>query len=148
MEKKTRKAQIVLSVVDESRHSFLFLLLQTNKHRGEFWQNVTGKVEDNETYEEGGLREAIEETGLSVESIVDIVDLSISHDFIDERKRNVHEKGFLIILDKRWDVKIDPKEHQDFKWVPLEEIGAGCVKHQGNYECLEKSIHLLKHWGV
>lgn len=147
MEKKTRKAQVVLAVVDHSRQSFLFLLLQTTRQRGEFWQNVTGKVEKDETYEEGALREAIEETGLVLESIVDIVDLNLSHDFVDQHKRNVHEKSFLIILDVKWAVKLDPSEHGNFKWVPLEEIGPGYVKHKGNFEAITKSKNILKQWG-
>ncbi|HXH74036.1 MAG TPA: NUDIX domain-containing protein [Bacteriovoracaceae bacterium] len=148
MDKKTRKAQVVLAVNDQSSHSFDFLLLQTNKRRGEFWQNVTGKIEEGETYDEGGLREAIEETGLKVESIIDIVDLGITHDFVDERKRTVHEKSFLIVLDGKWDVKIDPHEHGNFKWVHLKDLNKNSVKHIGNYEALEKSIQLLKHWGI
>lgn len=147
MEKKTRKSQVVLAIVDHRHQSFLFLLLQTNKQRGEFWQNVTGKVEEGETYEEGALREAIEETSLQIESIVDIVDLDLAHDFIDQHKRNVHEKSFLIILDDKWNIKIDPTEHQDFKWAPLEEIAPGIVKHKGNYEALSKAVTILKQWG-
>jgi 8-oxo-dGTP pyrophosphatase MutT (NUDIX family) len=148
MEKKTKKSQIVIAAIDENRQSFSFLLLQTNKQRGHFWQNVTGKIEKDETYEEGGLREAIEETSLKVESIIDIVDLGITHTFTDERKRNVHERSFLIIADTKWDVKIDPKEHESFKWIPIEELDPDLVKHKGNFEALEKSQLLLKHWGM
>lgn len=148
MDHKTKKAQVVIAVLDTERQSFSFLLLQTNEKRGEFWQNVTGKIEENETFEEGGLREAIEETGLKIESIIDMIDLKISHDFIDERKRNCHEKSFLLILDEKWNVKIDPKEHKDHRWVPMEEIFDKIVKHKGNFETLQKSTHLLKHWGL
>ena len=148
MENKTKKAQVVLATVDSERQSFNFLLLQTNEKRGSFWQNVTGKIESGETFEEGGLREAIEETKLSVESIIDIVDLGLTYDFVDERKRNCHEKSFLLVLDHKWDVKIDPKEHQNFKWVKLEELNPEMVKHRGNFEALEKSAHMLKHWGL
>jgi dihydroneopterin triphosphate diphosphatase len=148
MENKTKKAQVVLAVIDSVRQSFDFLLLQTNERRGSFWQNVTGKIDSGETFEEGGLREAMEETNLNIESIIDIIDLGISHNFTDDKKRNCHEKCFLIILDKKWDVKIDPKEHQDHKWVHLEKISPELVKHKGNFESLEKSAHLLKHWGL
>ena len=147
MDKKARKSQVVLAALDSKRQSFNFLLLKTNAHRGSFWQNVTGKIEDEETYEEGALREAIEETGFNVELIVDILDLGISHDFIDERKRDVHEKAFLIVLEKMWDVKIDPKEHGEFRWVAFEDIHPEMVKYKGNFEALEKSQSLLKHWG-
>lgn len=148
MTDKTKKAQVVVAAIDPERQSFLFLLLQTNKKRGEFWQNITGKVEKDETYEEGALREAIEETGLEVEMLVDMIELGVQFDFIDQWKRKVHEKTFLIIVEKKFDIKIDSSEHEDFKWVELEKIHDGIVKHPSNYETLLKAQHLLKHWGV
>jgi dATP pyrophosphohydrolase len=147
MANKTKKAQVVLAAIDETSHSFQFLLLQTNERRGSFWQNVTGKVEEGETIEEGGLREAIEETGLAIEGIVDIINLGLVYEFVDQRERKVHEESFLIILDQKWDVKIDSHEHQAFKWVGLSDINAESVKHQSNFETLEKARNILKQWG-
>lgn len=146
MGNKTKKAQVVLAAIDEASQSFHFLLLQTNERRGSFWQNVTGKVEDGETIEEGGLREAIEETQLNIEHIIDIIDLGLVYDFIDKRERKVHEESYLIILDKKWDVKIDPHEHQAFKWVTLDEITHESVKFESNLETLQKSRKILKQW--
>jgi 8-oxo-dGTP pyrophosphatase MutT (NUDIX family) len=148
MDNKTKKAQVVVAAIDENSQSFQFLLLQTNEKRGEFWQNVTGKVEENETFEEGGLREAIEETGLKIEHIVDLTDLGLEYQFTDKRSRKVFEKSFLIILDKKWDVKIDPSEHQAYKWVDVLKVNEDSVKHQSNFECLTKAQYILKHWGV
>lgn len=147
MSAKTKKAQVVLAAIDQASHSFNFLLLQTNERRGSFWQNVTGKIEDGETFEEGALREAIEETNLSVEHIVDIQTLGLKYEFVDQRERKVQEETFLIIMDKKWDVKIDSSEHQTFKWVGINEIVRDSVKHESNYETLVKSQKLLKHWG-
>lgn len=147
MTSKTKKAQVVLAAIDESSHSFQFLLLQTNERRGSFWQNVTGKLDDGETFEEGGLREAIEETALKVESIVDIINLGLKYEFTDQRERKVLEESFLIILDSEWNVKIDPHEHQGFKWVNYNDIHPEIVKHQSNFETLVKAQSLLKHWG-
>jgi len=147
MDNRTKKAQIVLAANDQASQSFYFLLLQTNEKRGSFWQNVTGKIEGNETFEEGGLREAIEETALSVDSIVEMVSLGLSYDFIDQRSRKVHEESFLMILDQKWDVKIDPHEHQGFKWIPVNKINPDIVKYESNYETLLKAQKLLRHWG-
>ncbi len=97
MNQKTKKAQVLLAAIDQASQNFQFLLLQTNEQRGKFWQNVTGKIEGDETFEEGGLREAIEETQLKVETIIDIVDLGLNYEFTDQRGRKVHEKSFLII---------------------------------------------------
>jgi 8-oxo-dGTP pyrophosphatase MutT (NUDIX family) len=148
MNQKTKKAQVLIAAIDNTSHSFKFLLLQTNEQRGKFWQNVTGKIEGDETFEEGGLREAIEETQLNIETIVDIVDLGLSYDFTDQRGRKVHEKSFLIICDKMWDIIIDPKEHQSFKWIHQEEIEEGIVKFRSNLETLEKAKLILRNWGV
>lgn len=147
MSKKIKKAQVIVATASESRQGFEILLLQTNERRGSFWQNVTGKIEDNETYEEGALREAVEETQLGVDDIVDIIPLALSFEFTDQRQRKVKEECFLIILDKKWEIKIDPSEHQNFKWVPMEEINDESVKFHSNFEALEKAIKILKRWG-
>jgi 8-oxo-dGTP pyrophosphatase MutT (NUDIX family) len=147
MGNKTKKAQVVLAVIDEASHSFNFLLLQTNERRGSFWQNVTGKIEEGETIEEGGLREAIEETNLDITHIVDMMGLGLSFDFTDSRGRKVHEECFLIILDQKWNIKIDPHEHDDFKWVSIKDINRESVKHLSNFETLEKASNILRHWG-
>lgn len=148
MEQKTKKAQVILTVIDELRQDFEVLLLQTNERRGQFWQNVTGKVEAEETFEEGALREAIEETGLKVEAIVDLLDIGLVYHFTDQHGRKVHEKCFLFILDKKWDVQIDPKEHSSYRWINLRDIQEGVVKYQSNFEPLEKAKHILRHWGA
>jgi 8-oxo-dGTP pyrophosphatase MutT (NUDIX family) len=148
MTQKTKKAQVVIAAVNHEQNSFSILLLQTNEKRGQFWQNVTGKIEENETYEEGGLREAIEETNLKVDDIVEMLDLELSYEFVDARKRDVREKSFLLVLDKMWNVVIDPKEHQDFKWVGINDVYEESVKHKSNLETIRKSQKLLKHWGM
>jgi 8-oxo-dGTP pyrophosphatase MutT (NUDIX family) len=147
MTNKIKKAQVILAALDEQSRKFEFLLLQTNQARGQFWQNVTGKIEEEETYEEGGLREAIEETALPVESILDIVDLGMNYEFKDRRGRKAHEKCFLILTDQKWTVKIDAKEHQDFKWVDQHDIEEGIVEYSSNFETLLKAQKILRHWG-
>lgn len=141
MAKKTRKAQVVIAALDAKSQSLAYLLLQTNIHRREFWQNVTGKIDKGESYEEGAIREAIEETNLRPEWIVNFIDLKLTHKFIDERKRNVHEKSYLLILDRIFDVTLDPHEHQDYVWVG--EPNRFSVKHEGNYEALLKSREII-----
>ena len=65
---KKRKVQVAIFHLDEQQQKH-FLLLKTNKKRGEFWQNVTGSVEEGESFEQGAIREVIEETGLVEKNI-------------------------------------------------------------------------------
>lgn len=148
MSVKTKKAQVVIAAIDKASQAQEFLLLQTNERKGSFWQNITGKVEDEETYEEGGLREAIEETGLLLESILEILDLGLCYEFTDQHKRKVVEETFLIITDQKWEVRIDPEEHQSFKWVHIDQINEDSVKYSSNYEALTHARKLIKLWGV
>lgn len=141
MATKTRKAQVVIAGYDAQSQSLAYLLMQTNKKRGQFWQNVTGKIDAGESYEEGAIREVIEETGLKPESMIHFIDLQLSHEFIDQRKRDVHEKSYLLLVDHLYKVKIDPHEHQDHKWV--KEISRNSVLHLGNFEALEKAQKII-----
>lgn len=144
MTNKIKKAQVVIAAFDSKSQSFKFLLLQTNERRGSFWQNVTGKLEDDETFEEGALREASEETQFNHEDIIDVMSLGLTFDFVDQRERKVSEQCFLLIFQHEWDVKIDPHEHQAWKWVAMNDIHRDSVKFSSNYECLEKAQKLLK----
>lgn len=142
MPTKTRKAQVVIAGYDAQSQSVSYLLLQTNQRRGEFWQNVTGKVDPGETYEEGALREVIEETKLNPDWIIHFIDLKLSHNFIDERKRDVHEKAYLCLIDRTFPVTIDPHEHMNHRWE--KNPGRSSVKHAGNYEAIQLSRKILE----
>ena len=138
---KTRKAQVVIAGYDAQSQSLAYLLMQTNKKRGEFWQNVTGKIESGETFEAGALREVIEETGLRPDWLIHFIDLELTHEFIDQRNRDVVEKSYLLLVDHLFKVKIDPHEHQDHQWVS--NISRKSVKHFGNFETLEKAQKII-----
>lgn len=141
MATKTRKAQVVIAGYDAQSQSLAYLLMQTNKKRGQFWQNVTGKIDDGESFEAGALREVIEETGLKPEWMIHFIDLELSHEFIDQRNRDVHEKSYLLLVDRIYKVKIDPHEHQAHKWE--KEISRNSVLHMGNFEALEKAQKII-----
>ncbi|HLT22856.1 MAG TPA: NUDIX domain-containing protein [Bacteriovoracaceae bacterium] len=143
MESITRKAQIVVATAKPLRQN-KFLLLKTNQERGGFWQNCTGKIEDAEDFLTGAIREVQEETGLENNNILEVIDLGLEHHFLDRWKRNVHEKAYLILVNKPWDVIIDHHEHQDFKWVDHNDLNPDCVKYIGNYEALKIASERLK----
>ena len=129
---RKRKAQVVIFCRDEDGEKH-FLLLKTNKKRGEYWQNVTGSVEKNETYKEGALREAEEETGISQKEIVKVRSTELCFQFHDRWGRDVKEKTFVLEASHFFKVKIDPSEHCDFKWISENKIKAKVFKHINNY---------------
>ena len=143
MDKITRKAQIVVATNSLTRQN-KFLLLQTNEERGSYWQNCTGKVEDDEEFSAGALREVMEETGLLIDNVLDIIDLNLDHHFFDRWQRNVHEKAYLILVHHEWSVLIDPMEHGNFKWVEHHQLEESCVKYPGNHQALKLASQKLR----
>jgi dATP pyrophosphohydrolase len=118
MEKlKKRKVQVWIYGLTEAGDP-RFLLLKTRPGRGEFWQPVTGSVEEGESFQDAALREATEETGISGK----LTELS-SFEF-DGQWGHALEQGFALEAPKnRVDqpIQIDPKEHTDYEWVSAEE---------------------------
>lgn len=132
---KKRKAQAVIyyCAQDKIKH---FLLLRMNKKRNGFWQNVTGSVEENESFQDGAIREAIEETNLSSDNIKEVVNLGLKFTFLDQWGRNIEEEVFSIEAKSEWTIKLDPSEHQSYKWVQEKEIERSSVHFESNYKAL------------
>jgi dATP pyrophosphohydrolase len=97
------------------------LLLKTCPSRGEFWQPVTGGVEEGESFEEAALREVEEETGFAI-SPEKLIKLS-SFEF-EGKWGHALERGFAMEVPKRLigkRVHLDPKEHTEFEWLTADE---------------------------
>ena len=54
MTKKHKKVQILVIATHQNKK--YLLRLQTNKRRGEFWQNITGSVENDESFSEAACQ--------------------------------------------------------------------------------------------
>jgi dATP pyrophosphohydrolase len=145
MEDLHRKVQVVILAM---RGSKLHLLkLKTNKKRGSFWQNVTGKVEKNEGYEEGALREAIEETKIPLEAIIVFEPINYSFKFIDSRDRHANEEVFLIIAEEIWDIHLDPHEHDECEWKEIDLVNENDFKYDTNFIAFQKAKELIQRRG-
>lgn len=137
---KKRKVQVVIFARKASSGKITkVLILRTNKKRGGFWQNVTGSVEHYERFPSAALREFKEETGINPKNIFVLVDLKLEHKFLSRRGYPVKERSYVIVVEEQ-KVKIDPKEHQDYEWLPIKSIRSTKYKFPTNFEsfCLAK----------
>lgn len=78
------------------------------------WGPPAGKIESNETPENGAIRELFEETGISLKSSFDI---QLVHSlYVRKPKVEYIFHQFRVQLDQIPDVCLS-NEHQDFKWA-------------------------------
>jgi dihydroneopterin triphosphate diphosphatase len=109
------------------------LLLERADHPG-FWQSVTGSQDDGETLEQTAVREVEEETGLDARR----------HELRDWQLQNEYEiypewrwryapgvtrnteHVFGLVLPQAVDVRLAPREHLQFVWMPSEEAAGRC----------------------
>jgi 8-oxo-dGTP pyrophosphatase MutT (NUDIX family) len=133
-----RKALAVITWRPEPAAAHQVLVLRLIEKRGGFWQSVTGHVEEGEAFEEGALREAEEETGLSFDRRPQY--LGLEYEFSGKEDKLVHEKAYWIPLlggSSPPPVTIDPTEHGECRWVSAAEA-VKLVKFPGNKQAIER----------
>jgi len=133
---QNKKVQVV--VLRDTGQSPDLLLLQTRSKRGGFWQNVTGSVEDGESFDQAARRELEEETGLKP---INLFPLNLEFHFQDRFDRQIHEKVFAAIVRSDSHVTISD-EHQVFLWKEIKTISEKNFKYPSNYQAFEEAIEL------
>jgi molecular chaperone GrpE len=106
-------------VVLNSNHKILLLKRSKESLNAEKWDLPGGWIDKGETIEEAIKREAIEETGLSVEvgPIINAVEFPKEHEAFASEKRGLR----YIALTTGTEVKLNEEEHSEFKWVSFDE---------------------------
>nr|MDQ3283084.1 lipoyl(octanoyl) transferase LipB [Acidobacteriota bacterium] len=110
-------------VHDDENH---VLLLHRRPERGDFWQPITGSIEEGEAPLETARRELIEETGQSGEprSLDLTQSFLIESQFLASRYPApiiASEVVYTATLDSRLPVRVDPLEHDAWGWFTFAE---------------------------
>ena len=132
------KVQVVITTPNQE-----ILLLQMNERRGSYWQNVTGGVEENEEFHYAAVREVQEETGLAGDNIKKLNPLFLEFSFVDQYQNKVLEKCFHLEVVNQWEIKLDPNEHDHFKWMPIHQVTAKDVHYESNYNAIIEARKLI-----
>ncbi len=117
-------------------HDDEVLLLKVVSDRGGGWHPITANVEKKEKLLDCAMRETFEETGLTGKH-GEMLPLDFSFEY-DGRWGHAIEHGYAFILKKKpASIKIDSKEHTDFKWVSLKRADRE-LSFDSQKEALEK----------
>ena len=123
----------------------LDILLLSRADKSNFWQSVTGSLEQDESPLETAKREVLEETGIISENFL-LQDWNLSHEYkIFSHWQYRYAPGveyntehiFGLELPKKIPVTLSPNEHIDFKWVTIDEAKK-IVFSWTNVKALEK----------
>jgi len=120
------------------------LLLERADHPG-YWQSVTGSCDPGETLRQTALREVAEETGLDAE-LYKFSDWNVENVFeIYPEWRHRYGPGvthntehvFGLEVSQPAPVRLAPREHLNFVWLPWQEAAAK-VFSWTNVEAIER----------
>lgn len=113
----------------------LEVLLLEHADYPDHWQSVTGSQEPGETLAQTAVRELGEETGIAAGEFGDVVDWRRHNDFeIFQHWRQRYAPGtthnrehvFGLTVPTRVAVRLSPREHRAFIWLPWQDAAAKC----------------------
>jgi lipoyl(octanoyl) transferase len=124
------------------------LLLHRKPERGNFWQPVTGGIEEGESPFEAARRELLEETGNrgEPEEIGMTQSFLIESQFMESRYGTpviASEVGFAASLDSRLPIRMDDEEHDEYAWFTFAEAYER-IRWTDDREALEKLEHITR----
>jgi len=106
----------IVSCFVEHNGEILLLHRHSHKSQGNRWGVPAGKIDPGESIEEALLREAVEETGISIrkEDLRYFQKVFVNH---EKEGYDIIYHMFHTRLPERNDVTIRPEEHKRFTWV-------------------------------
>ncbi|TMO61826.1 dihydroneopterin triphosphate diphosphatase [Pseudoalteromonas aurantia] len=138
-----RKPYSVLVVIYNANNEFL-LIRRTDDIN--FWQSVTGGIDEGELPIDTAYRELLEETGIDAkQQDLVITDLEKTHQYeirpcwrhryIENAITNT-EYVFSICVPNQTQIKLDPNEHTAYKWLPQQAAAALAWSNSNKEEIL------------
>lgn len=82
------------------------------------WDIPGGRITPGETQQEALVREVKEETGITITGIIGVLGVQ---DILKVFQRHVVRVTYLTVCKDVNKVKLDPKEHVEYKWLTLKE---------------------------
>ena len=135
------------SAETDSEQSVRFLLLRTRPERGGFWQPVTGSVDPGESLEVAARREASEETGLHLSSVLE--NLGEPFEF-ESRWGPAIEYPYALEVSASRDqpplIQLDHHEHDASEWLSATEA-LRRLQYSSNRVPLQALIQTLRSRG-
>lgn len=132
--------QIEIIIFKKEGNNLLFLILKRSPENGEFWQPITGGVEENEKFKEAAIREVQEEVGIT--NKYELIDIDYSFEF-NENDVNHVEKVFGLKISPNEKIILS-EEHTEFKWVTGQVALAQFLKYPGNKEGFKRIMNLYE----
>ena len=105
------------------------ILLLHRKDKKNFWQSVTGSIEEGESPVNAAKRELLEETGIDHQDFL-LLDWKFSQQYeifphwryrYEPNVTHNIEHVFSVELPEKIIVNLEPSEHKEYKWVPLHD---------------------------
>jgi dihydroneopterin triphosphate diphosphatase len=105
------------------------ILLLHRKDKKNFWQSVTGSIEEGESPVNAAKRELLEETGIDHQEFL-LLDWKFSQQYeifphwryrYEPNVTHNIEHVFSVELPEKIIVNLEPSEHIEYKWVPLHD---------------------------
>ena len=105
------------------------ILLLHRKDKKNFWQSVTGSIEEGESPVNAAKIELLEETGIDHQEFL-LLDWKFSQQYeifphwryrYEPNVTHNIEHVFSVELPEKIIVNLEPSEHKEYKWVPLHD---------------------------
>lgn len=141
--------QVLIYPVQAVESGWEYLLLHRLVNRGNFWQGVTGGVEEGEEIHQAARRELIEETGL-LPAEIQKIDYAYSFP-VAEGWRHLYAEGvaeiveyvYIAYVEGQQKPTIDNREHDKWQWCGFDQA-LQLLIWPGNIEALKQCNHSLE----